>query len=159
MRYNAMYKGFREEMLIVNNGILPKRLKKLREEHGYLQKFVADKLGIRSNTLSGYENGSRSPDPEMLLALSELYNVTTDYLLGKSDDPNLTEKDKSDIAKRMEKLRRDLTAGEGLSYHGEPMSDEAIESLLEAIEYADRQTTRVNKKYIPKKYRKDNKEN
>lgn len=143
-------------MLIVNNGILSKRLKKLREEKGYLQKFVADKLGIRSNTLSGYENGSRSPDPEMLLALSELYNVTTDYLLGKSDDPNLTEKDESDIAKRMEKLRRDLTTGEGLSYHGEPMSDEAIESLLEAIEYADRQTTRVNKKYIPKKYRKDN---
>ncbi len=142
--------------MIVNNGILSKRLKKLREEKGYLQKFVADKLGIRSNTLSGYENGSRSPDPEMLLALSELYNVTTDYLLGKSDDPNLTEKDESDIAKRMEKLRRDLTTGEGLSYHGEPMSDEAIESLLEAIEYADRQTTRVNKKYIPKKYRKDN---
>ncbi|WP_069201767.1 helix-turn-helix domain-containing protein [Bacillus niameyensis] len=73
----------------MSNGILPKRLKKLREEHGYLQKFVADKLGIRSNTLSGYENGSRSPDPEMLVAISELYNVTTDYLLGRTDDPNL----------------------------------------------------------------------
>ncbi len=36
------------------------------------------------------------------------------------------------------------------------MSEEAIESLLEAIEYAERQTKRINKKYIPKKYREDN---
>lgn len=73
----------------MSNSILAKRLKELREERGYLQKFVADKLGIRSNTLSGYENGTRSPDPDMLIALSNLYNVTTDYLLGKSDQPHL----------------------------------------------------------------------
>lgn len=35
------------------------------------------------------------------------------------------------------------------------MSEEAIESFLEAMEYAVRQTQRINKKYIPKKYRKD----
>ncbi|GIN89116.1 hypothetical protein J22TS1_01670 [Siminovitchia terrae] len=74
----------------MGNSILAQRLKELREEHGYLQKFVADKLGIRSNTLSGYENGTRSPDPDMLIALSDLYYVTTDYLLGKSDQPHLT---------------------------------------------------------------------
>ncbi|MFA8439341.1 helix-turn-helix domain-containing protein [Pueribacillus sp. YX66] len=137
--------------------MLPKRLKELREKSGYLQKFVADKLGVKSNTLSGYENGTRSPDPDMLISLAKLYDVTTDYLLGKSDSPALTEKDEQDIAKRMEKLKKDLTSAEGLSFHGEPLSEEAIESLLEAIEYAERQTTRINKKYIPKKYRKDNK--
>lgn len=73
--------------------ILAKRLRSLREEKGYLQKFVADKIGVRSNTLSGYENGTRSPDPDMLIKLSELYNVTTDYLLGKSDNPNKTEEE------------------------------------------------------------------
>ena len=73
----------------MENIILPKRLKMLREKHGYLQKFVADKLGIRSNTLSGYETGTRSPDPEMLVKLAELYNVTTDYLLGKTDIPSV----------------------------------------------------------------------
>lgn len=147
----------REDWLQVNNSILPKRLKELREKSGYLQKFVADKLGVKSNTLSGYENGTRSPDPDMLISLAKLYDVTTDYLLGKSDSPALTEKDEQDIAKRMEKLKKDLTSAEGLSFHGEPLSEEAIESLLEAIEYAERQTTRINKKYIPKKYRKDNK--
>lgn len=73
------------------NEYLPNRLKRLREEKGYLQKEVADKLGIRSNTLSGYENGTRSPDPEMLVRIAKLYNVSTDYLLGYSDDENVTE--------------------------------------------------------------------
>lgn len=36
---------------------LSKRLKNLRESKGYLQKYVADKIGVKSNTLSGYENG------------------------------------------------------------------------------------------------------
>lgn len=75
------------------NEKLPKRLKELREDKGYLQKYVADKIGVKSNTLSGYENGTRSPDPEMIVKLAELYNVTTDYLLGKSDDPNKTEEE------------------------------------------------------------------
>lgn len=73
--------------------ILPKRLRELRDKNGYKQNHVADKLGIRSNTLSGYENGKRSPDPDMLVKLAELYNVTTDYLTGRSDQPHLTKED------------------------------------------------------------------
>lgn len=53
----------------------------------------------------------------------------------------------------MEKLKKDLMNGEGLSFRGEPMSPEAIESVLDAIEFAERQATRANKKYTPKKYR------
>jgi len=68
------------------NEQLPRRLKRLREKEGFLQKDVAKELGVRSNILSGYENGTRSPDPEMLVRLARLYNVSTDYLLGYSDD-------------------------------------------------------------------------
>jgi len=67
---------------------ISKRLKELREEKGYLQKFVADKIGVRSNTLSGYENGTRSPDPDLILKLAELYEVSTDYLLGRTNNRN-----------------------------------------------------------------------
>lgn len=81
----------------MNNTILSRRLKNLREKHGYLQKFVADKLGIRSNTLSGYENGTRSPDPGMLVELANLYGVTTDYLLGHTDASKQQEESKKDI--------------------------------------------------------------
>lgn len=61
---------------------LAKRLKELRDKSGWLQRDVADKLNVRSNTLSGYESGTRSPDPEMIVKLAELYQVSTDYLLG-----------------------------------------------------------------------------
>lgn len=75
----------------MKNSLLSRRLKNLREEKGYLQKFVADKVGVKSNTLSGYENGTRTPDLEMIINLAKLYNVTTDYLLGHSNEPKLTE--------------------------------------------------------------------
>ncbi|MEG0259639.1 MAG: helix-turn-helix transcriptional regulator [Lysinibacillus sp.] len=72
----------------MDDGILAKRLKALREERGYFQKFVADKLGIKSNTLSGYENGTRMPDPMMLSKLADLYKVSSDYLIGLTDQKN-----------------------------------------------------------------------
>lgn len=66
----------------MENKDLAKRLKELRDKSGWLQKDVADKLNVRSNTLSGYESGTRSPDPDMIVKLAELYQVSTDYLLG-----------------------------------------------------------------------------
>ncbi|GAA5418042.1 hypothetical protein Pryu01_03124 [Paraliobacillus ryukyuensis] len=86
----------------MENNALANRLKLLRDKKGLLQKQVADKLGIKSNTLSGYENGSRSPDHKLLNSIADFYNVTTDYLLGRSDDPELTEKEED------EKLYKEL---------------------------------------------------
>ncbi|WP_447579965.1 hypothetical protein, partial [Acinetobacter baumannii] len=63
--------------------------------------------------------------------------------------------DAKDIAKRMGEIREDLTKADGLSFQAEPLSEEAVESLMEAMEHIVRQTQRINKKYIPKKYRKD----
>ena len=74
----------------MEESILGKRLKELREKRGYLQKYVADKIGVKSNTLSGYENGTRTPDPEIIKNLAVMYDVTIDYLFGHSDDPQGT---------------------------------------------------------------------
>lgn len=84
--------------------LLPKRLKRLREENGYLQKYVADKLDIKSNTLSGYENGTRSPDPEMINRIADLYDVTADYLLGRSNHPRLTESEDKKADEEVQEL-------------------------------------------------------
>lgn len=62
---------------------LPERLHILRTKYGYSQKQVAKKLGISPSIISGYETGERTPSTEILLALSYLYNCSTDYLLGK----------------------------------------------------------------------------
>lgn len=140
---------------------LGERLRIARERKGLKQTQVKEKTNINNKTLSGYENNVSEPDTNTLVKLADLYEVSYRWLLtGKGDikegdkKDDLTEKDERDIAKRIAALREDLANAEGLSFHGEPMSEEAIESLLEAMEYAERQATRVNKKYIPKKYRK-----
>jgi HTH-type transcriptional regulator, competence development regulator len=68
--------------------ILGKRLKYIRDKKGVSQTFVAGKIGVKNNTLSGYESGRREPDSETLRKLAEFYEVSTDYLLGVSDTPS-----------------------------------------------------------------------
>lgn len=70
----------------MENEILSKRIKNSRENRDWYQKDVADKLHGKSNTLSGYENGTRSPDPKMLIKIADLYGVSVDYLLGRESE-------------------------------------------------------------------------
>lgn len=63
------------------------RLRAARERKGWTQTYVCKKLGIPNGTFSGYERDYRTPDPELLIKLAELYEVTTDYLLGRTDNP------------------------------------------------------------------------
>lgn len=65
---------------------LPFKLKTLREEHHYSQRIVASRLGCSISIISSYETGERFPSLSNLIALSYLYHVTTDYLLGKTDN-------------------------------------------------------------------------
>jgi transcriptional regulator with XRE-family HTH domain len=131
------------------------RLKKLRGKRS--QEDIAEKIGISRARLSHYETGRSEPDWETLKKIADFYNVSTDFILygnkEKSTPQDFTENDERDIAKRMEEIKKDLTSEDGLMFNGEPMSEEAVESFLEAMEYAVRQTQRINKKYIPKKYR------
>lgn len=129
------------------------KLREARKKKGLKQIEAAQKLGISNGTLSGYERDYRDPDTEILKKMAELYDVSVDELLGYQVKSKLSEKDEKDIAKRMEQIRNDLTNTDGLSFSGEPMSPEAIESLLEAMEYIERQTKIINKKFTPKKYR------
>ncbi|WP_028982763.1 helix-turn-helix domain-containing protein [Sporolactobacillus terrae] len=57
------------------------RLKSSREKTGLKQIDAARKVGIKNNTLSGYESGDRQPDYETLMKLADLYEVSIEYLL------------------------------------------------------------------------------
>lgn len=86
-----------------------KRLKILREQRSMLQAELADILGLAPSTVSMYERGERDPDTNALIKIAKLFNVTTDFLLGKSDEyfaanmngdySKLPEEAKSDIEK------------------------------------------------------------
>ena len=56
-------------------------LKEIRKKKNYNQLKVAMDLSISREALSHYENGKRSPDVEMLVLLSEYFNVSIDYLI------------------------------------------------------------------------------
>lgn len=64
------------------------RLKKTREMRGLKQKDVAEKIGIKNNTLSSYESSKRQPDYDMLKKLSSLYEVSIDYLITGNEHEN-----------------------------------------------------------------------
>ena len=58
------------------------RLKDLRKKHNLTQQQVADRVWVSKSMVSSYELGTRSPSYEVLIKLSRLFGVTTDYLLG-----------------------------------------------------------------------------
>lgn len=109
------------------------RIKKLREQEKYSQLDLAKLLNISNSTLSQYENGAREPGYEVLRAIATFFGVTTDYLMGLSDNPLLTERDEKDIAKRIEALAKDLEQQENLMMHGEILDEDTRELVKSSI--------------------------
>jgi transcriptional regulator with XRE-family HTH domain len=62
-------------------------IKNLRKKHKLSREELAKRLDISYWTLSKYENDERTPPPEVLIKFSNYFNVSTDYLLGRTDDP------------------------------------------------------------------------
>lgn len=69
-----------------------KHLKGLREDGDFRQKDIAAVLGVSQNTYSQYETGVIALTDEMILKLADFYQVSTDYLLDRSDNPELYQK-------------------------------------------------------------------
>lgn len=63
------------------------RVKELRTAHGLSQEALGKILGVRRYSVYGYENGKSYPDIPRLIALADYFDVTTDYLLGRTDTP------------------------------------------------------------------------
>lgn len=68
--------------------MLGDRLRAIRTEHKLTQQSVADILGVDRTTYTVYEIGSSYPSLESLYKLSQIYNVTVDYLIGAEERRN-----------------------------------------------------------------------
>ncbi len=64
-------------------------LKKLRKDRGYTQIAVQMKTGIEQALISKYESGERIPPTETLLILADFYEVSIDYILCRTDNPQI----------------------------------------------------------------------
>lgn len=69
--------------------ILAKRLRACRKEKGLTQGQVAIYCDITETAYQNYELMTREPKLEILVRIAELYQVSLDYLVGRSDDKNL----------------------------------------------------------------------
>jgi transcriptional regulator with XRE-family HTH domain len=65
--------------------MIAQRMRRLRVEKHWTQEDLAKQLNMAISTISGYENGSRRPDIETLIRLSDLFEVSVDYLIGRSN--------------------------------------------------------------------------
>ncbi|MBQ6325367.1 MAG: helix-turn-helix transcriptional regulator [Clostridia bacterium] len=89
-----------------------KKLRELRMSAGLTQAQLGDMIGVTKSVISFYELQERSPSPDVLVKLSQVFHVSTDYLLGLSakETIDITGLDKDDIAiirTMAERLRRD----------------------------------------------------
>lgn len=62
------------------------RLRELRQKRKLRLEQVAEIIGVNKSTVSSYENGGRQPSYDILVSLARLFRVSTDYLLGLTDD-------------------------------------------------------------------------
>ena len=64
------------------------RLKELRKQKGISQLKLSMDLSVNQNTISRYETGEREADYKMLIKIADYFNVSIDYLLERTDNPN-----------------------------------------------------------------------
>nr|WP_326165201.1 helix-turn-helix transcriptional regulator [uncultured Oscillibacter sp.] len=69
--------------------MLAKRLKGLREDRRMYQRELAKILGMSFRGYQNYETGQSEPKLVTLIAIADYYRVSIDYLVGRTDDPDL----------------------------------------------------------------------
>lgn len=79
------------------NKDFPRILKLLRKERGLRQKEAADKLGVAQALLSHYENGKRECGLDFLVQAADFYNVSVDYILGRTNSRSGTVVTENDL--------------------------------------------------------------
>ena len=150
---------YKKGVILLSDDILRNNIIRLREERGWSQAELARRINMNNTALNKVEKGVRKLSSSELDELASVFNVSTDYLLGRSDKEKepyyeLTDKEKNDIAIQAEKLMEGIESGDNLNFYGEPATEEQKERLLIAVQTAIEMNKRkAKKKFTPKKYR------
>ena len=105
--------------------MFPTRLKSLRNEKSLTQKELGQIVGLSQQTIGHYEVGRAHPDHETLQQLAGHFGVTTDYLLGRTEERN--ESLASDPSGReLEEFLRQSN----VKFDGAPLDDEDKEDII-----------------------------
>lgn len=101
------------------------RLRELRKSKNMTLKDIANILNVSESAISQYENNKREMDNASLAIIADYFHVTIDYLLGRTDSPNLA------IPKEMEGIG--VAFSSGISMDG--LNADQIEDIMNYIDY------------------------
>lgn len=73
--------------------MIQQRLRHLRQKQKLTQRDVAEKISIVEQQYQTYERGTRKPSYEVLLALADCFDVSVDYLMGRTDNPHVNKEE------------------------------------------------------------------
>ena len=134
--------------------IFKERLKEKRGEANLTQAELAKIAGVSTRTIQNYELGSRKPyQIEVVQKIADALSTTTEYLLGSSGMmvAEAHEKGGAKAARDIDELVSEVT---GL-FAGGTLSEESLEGAMKALNDAYWIAKERNKKYTPKKHRKE----
>lgn len=111
------------------------KLKYLRDLNNKTQQDVADILGITRPVYIAYEQDKRNPNYEILLKISNYYNVSTDFLLGRVEADLEELKIATDYKRKIEIIKLDLNNSKYLTLEQSPLSKKERDTLLETLDF------------------------
>lgn len=112
-------------MLLGGVTIFSDRLKKLRKQHKISQEALAKELFISQQAVGKWENDKATPNPEMLAKIADIFDVSTDYLIGRINQEEPTPEEWDSLTD----MQKDIIVLMG------NMSHEQQKDLLEHAEY------------------------
>lgn len=133
------------------------RIRELASEKGMSIRELENSLGFSNGLLRSWNKSTNSASLEKV---ANYFNVSTDYLLGRTNKRNyyeLTEKDEKNIEKQLQEMINDLESAPLLFYsekNADEFDDETKELLKESLKHALRiAKIEAKRRYTPKKYR------
>jgi HTH-type transcriptional regulator, competence development regulator len=126
------------------------RIRELREERDWSQREFAKRVGINYSVVNRIELGKRNVEDHELAKIADVFGVTTDYLLGRTDNPNPPENDDKELGTlaRINQLIKEY----GIEQMGffdiekwKSLSEEEIEEIIKHFEWVVHKAKEKNK--------------
>ncbi|WP_308638427.1 helix-turn-helix domain-containing protein [Paenibacillus silvisoli] len=107
------------------------RIAKLRDDRGWTQEQTAGLLGISRAALSHYEKNRREPDTDTLSKFADLFKVSVDFLVGRTNAPHVTlEEPVREFVEQLELSDEDLLEKYNLKIDGLSLSPEEAKRFI-----------------------------
>lgn len=130
------------------------KLRDLRKKNGLTQAELAEKAGISLRTVNYYESGTTYPkNREIYTTLANILDVDVNYL--RNEDDEFITRASERYGYRGAKQAEELVAEIGGLFAGGELSESDKDAVMQALQQAYWDAKKENKRYTPKKYRKD----